>query len=162
MGSSEAAAGLGDSEVEQFDHPVVGDHHVLLRHIAMDDGKGLPRGVGERMGVVQRQREFVHHRGGKADGKHRSGTGAGAGNLVEVLAGDELHRQKQALTVFAKVKDLADVRVIEGGGDPRFVEKHLHELIIVLRIGKDSLHHHVLSKTARARGEAEKQLGHSS
>ncbi len=64
---------------------------------------------------------------------------AGVIQLRESVAIDVLHRQVQNLVLFAEVEDLRHVRVLDPGGDPRFVEEHRLEARVGRKDGENRL-----------------------
>src|SRR6185312_16133524 len=59
------------------------------------------------------------------------------------------------------VVDLRDVRVLQLRREPRLVEEHPHERLIVRAMPEDPLEHDVALDSRRARTAREKDLGHS-
>jgi hypothetical protein len=73
---------------------------------------------------------------------------------------DVLHREEVVAFVDADVVDLRDVRVLERGGESRFIEEHRHEARVRHVLGQDALDHHELLEALDAGRPCEVQLGH--
>ncbi len=73
---------------------------------------------------------------------------------------DVLHREEVVALLDADVEDLRDVRVMELGREPRFVEEHVHELRVVDELRHDPLDDHELLEALDALGAREEQLRH--
>ena len=76
------------------------------------------------------------------------------------LAVDVLHREEVRVAELSDVVDLRDVRMLELRREPRLVEEHPHERLVVRAMAQDPLQHHVALETSRTRAAREKDLGH--
>ena len=63
--------------------------------------------------------------------------------------------------VRSKLVELNDVRVLELHPDARLVEEHLNEVVVVLEVRKNPLHHHEPVVAIGAGVPRQKNLGHS-
>ncbi len=79
---------------------------------------------------------------------------------TSVAPGDELHGQEQLAVGHVQVEHLGDVRVVEGGGDPRLVQEHLDELLLAGDVREDLLEHHQLAEARQAALRREEDLRH--
>ena len=124
---------LGQTEIEQFYAAVLGDDDVGRLEIAMDDSGRV--GAGEGVGNLNRifQRVF-------------QGQAALADQLVERLAGDELHGNEIGAVGRADVVNVDDVGVIQGRGGLGL----LHEAALALGAGGASARR-ILMATGRSR-----------
>ena len=62
-------------------------------------------------------------------------------DLPQIHALDELHRDEDRPLELAELVHGDDVRVVQLGGDPRLVEEHPDELVLLRQVGEDPLDH---------------------
>ena len=82
-------------------------------------------------------------------------------NHSHVLAVDVLHRDEVLAARLAHVVDLHDVLVMQVGGDPRLVQKHPDEPLVLGVIRPDPLEHDVALEAAMAIGAPEQHVCHA-
>ena len=84
-----------------------------------------------------------------------------ADDPAEVLAVDVLHREEVLVVLEADVVDRGDVRVLERGDQPRLVEQHPHEPLVLRLLREDALQRDELREATDAVGAREEQLRHA-
>ncbi|MCC6337269.1 MAG: hypothetical protein IT380_25150, partial [Myxococcales bacterium] len=119
--------------------------------------------VDEGVRGVEREAHVPHDAGRHRDRDGHAQPRRLAHHGREVLPGDELHGQVELAgrLVAPEVEDLADVGVVQRGGDARLVEEHLHEVLVPADVGEDLLERDELPETARPGEEGEEELGHA-
>ena len=125
-----------DAEVDELHRPVVGDHHVVWRHVTMHDPERRPVEVGVRVREagqrlrkdvdVHRQRDLVEL------------VGAAQQRLVG-LPLEVLHLEVVMPPVEPGLVGLDDVGVREARGEARLFEEHLDRARIGRQIGPQAL-----------------------
>ena len=105
-GDGASVGQLRQAEVEHLDVIAVGDEQVGRLDVAVDDAAAV-RGV-ERLGDLDR--EVEHPRG-----RQRSFFD----QLLDGPPFEQLHHDERLPVVLAELVDRADVRVLQGGGEPR-------------------------------------------
>ena len=108
------AAGHGDEDVRGLDVPM---HEALL------------------VGGVQGLRDLLEQVD-RAAGIERA---AFAQELREVGPLDVAHGEEEGAVLVSRLEDRDDVRVVEGGGDPRLAEEALAEAAVLGELGRDHL-----------------------
>ena len=73
----------------------------------------------------------------------------------------KLHREEDLAVLLADRVHLNNVRVVQGRRDPRLVEEHPHEFLVVGVLRKDSLEHHEALEAAHPLLASEENLGHA-
>ena len=133
---------LGDAEVDQLHLPVVAEHDVLRRHVAMHDRLLRARLVGVLVRVAEAARRLARDVRGH-ERRHRRRR-----RLVlrertqqaqQVLALDVLHDDEELAVLLAELVDLHDVGVREARRDLRLVDEHVDELRILVVRAEDLL-----------------------
>ena len=72
-----------------------------------------------------------------------------------------LHREEVLAARLADVVDLDDVRVVQVRGEPRLVEEHVDEALILRVFGADPLQHHVALEPLDPIRPCEQHVGHT-
>jgi hypothetical protein len=101
---------LGQAEVQDLRVAVRGDHHVLGLDVAVDDAR--------LVGFLEPARHLEAHLE-RAQKVELPGLDEG----LDRLAGNQLHRDEDAVLVLVHVVDLGDRRVVHRRGGPRLPEK---------------------------------------
>jgi hypothetical protein len=163
----ERTTGLGDAEVGDLDLALVGEEHVLRRHVAVHDAQGDVVLVAAAVGVVEPLRHLardVHAR------LEREGEGEPARAREErghVEPVHELHRHEVRARVAgaglrdAEVEHLDDVRVREAHGELRLVDEHVDEERALGELGQDALDDDDLLEALDAEALRLEDLGHA-
>ena len=129
---------LGDAEVHQLDHAVVGDEHVLRRHVAVHEvelAAHADRRRCARSAARRRRRRRCAPRSSNGTGRAL----ALADQPPDVDAVDVLHGDEVVVLDLAEVVDVHDVRVGELRRQPRLVEEHGAELFGLGQVRQDAL-----------------------
>jgi hypothetical protein len=140
----EAHRGFGDAEVQKAGDAVGADHHVLRRHVAMDDVEGLSTLVFGLVGGVQSVENPAHD----ARGDRRGGDFGGlrfaerAPDARERFALDEVHHQEELAPLAHDVERLDDVGMVDSGSEPRLVQEHGDKIGILREVGMKALDGH--------------------
>jgi len=155
-----AIVGARDPEIEELDRAVVADEHVARRDVAVDEPERPAIGAGLFVRALERG-------GGALDDRERDGErdplvalARRHADRADVLAVDVLHREEQGAVDLADIVDVADVRVPQRGGEPGFIEEHLHELGIRGEVRQDPLQHDHLLEAGLTADAREVDLRH--
>ena len=132
---------LRDAEVEQPHVPVVAEHHVLRRHVAMNELQRLPVVVGKLVRGVQPATDLGEHvrdeRGPRHSSRRLSVRAHGARARA---AGPRRTPSREELAVdLAVVVRAHDVRVIEHRREPRLAQEHLDASLVARGVGQEPL-----------------------
>ncbi len=66
----------------------------------------------------------------------------------QALPADPFHGQVEDPALFTEIEDLADVRMVDAGSEPRFIQEHRLEGIVAGERGQDGLDGDGLAETA--------------
>ena len=105
----------------------------------MDEAEELAVLAAELVGRVQAVRRVGAHAGGELHGHALASLLHAAHDLAERLAVEVLHGDPVGVVVLAEIEDLGDVRVVDAGRDPRLIEEHVDELIVLDEVRVDAL-----------------------
>jgi hypothetical protein len=128
--------------------------------VAVDHRRVLPERIDERVRVLQRAAAVADHHRGEPDRDERVPLGGHAEDLRDILAGDVLHREVELVVLDAEIEHLGDVRVRQRRADPRLLEEHPHEALVLPEVRQDPLQRDELAELPRPGGEREEDLGH--
>ena len=149
-----------DPEVGDANDPVVADHDVLRRDVAVDDAPRLAVGVDElvrRVQALRRRRDDVRR---EARGELAAVVPGRAEQQRERLAAHVVHREEVPTVVDVDLVDRHDVRVVDGRGDARLVEEHLDERRLTTKVRVDDLQREQSLEAAEPAGAPEVERGH--
>ncbi|PRP92123.1 hypothetical protein ENSA5_51420 [Enhygromyxa salina] len=162
VGRLELRGRLGQAEVGQLDLAVPRDQQVGRRDVAVDDAEVLAGlGVVEVVGVLESLERLVED---PDDQRQRHPTAALLEELQQLLEGralDVLHDDEVGLIGFTEVEDRDDVGVVEVQAQPRLVEEHPNEALILEQAGQDALDRDLLFKACDRDGLGDPDLGHA-
>jgi hypothetical protein len=82
-------------------------------------------------------------------------------NFLEVRPFDELHDEEVGVLTRADVEDRDDVRVVEAGGQPRLIEEHVDEVLVLREVREHALDRDALLEALDASRFAQVDLGHA-
>ena len=152
---------LGDAEVDHLGLPVVGEEEVVRRHVAVDEVEQLPVLPAQLVGGVQALGRVGADAGAQLRRDAHPPLLGPAHHLAQRLAVEVLHGDPVGVVVLAEIEDLGDVRVVDAGRDPRLVEEHVDELIVLDQVRVDALDRDHLREAAGAVDPPQVQLGHA-
>ena len=132
----------GDAEIDDFDRSVERHEDVLRRDVAVDDVEGVPRGVGQGVGITQTVRRLPDDERRLPVPEWPLGPHRPAQDGGERLALHRLHHEEVAVAVPADLDNPHDVRVVEQRPDPRLIKKHPDELLLRGQMGQDPFDDH--------------------
>ena len=72
-----------------------------------------------------------------------------------------LHRDPVGALVLTEIEHLRDVRVVDTSRDPRFIEEHVDELIVLDEVRVDALDRHPFLEAAGAVHPGQMNAGHT-
>ena len=153
---------LGQPEVDHLDLPLLGHQHVGGRDVAVDDPQrrvvlliGELVRVGDPLANLHDDVERVRDRDPLAD------PAPPVEERLEVDAVDVLHDDEVRVLGVPDVEHLHDVRVLERERQPRLVQEHGHELLVLGQRRQDALDGDVLLEPAHRLGDATEHLRHA-
>ena len=128
---------------------MVRHQHVARRDVAVDQLHGRTVVVGLVVRVRQPAADAAGDEHGDLDRQHAVLLVQMLGELLEIHAADEFHRDEVNSLGFAQVVGLDDVRVNEVGHELGFADKILDELLLVGVALADDFDRHALDEVAR-------------
>jgi len=127
----------------------------------MHDAQMVTTVVGQFVSVVQAVAGGDHNSQATLERKPARITSVGQ-NGPQVLAVHVLHRHVVLAFGFAEIDHLCDVGVVETCGQPRFVEQHADESLVVPEVREHELQRNEFAETTDPLGRREVQLRHAS
>jgi len=135
---------FGELSEEHFGNPLISVYSIF-KVFTVEGWYDIPDTIAMTMNDMQRptfevvggvcvgqsEADVVDDADGEPERKPHPGLGRGTPDAREVDAVDVFHRDVECAVVFSDFVHAHDVGVIEGGGDPRLVEKIFDELRIV-------------------------------
>ena len=135
-----AVVRFGNPEVEELHRAGISDHHIVRRHVAVNDIERFTMLVVRDVCVVKRPRHVDAD--ADCDGQsHTSGLTRLTNQSPQWHSIDPFHHDEVRSFVRTELMELADVRMLELHPDSRLVEEHLNEVVILLEVRKNPLHH---------------------
>ena len=163
VGDLDLACRLGEAEVHDLHLALLRDEHVGRRDVAVDDphqpaGLGVVHlvRVGEAFAHLEDDVEAVRDRDAAVD------PAAPFEQRLQIDAVDVLHDDEVRVLAVADVEHLHDVRVLEGERQPRLVQEHRDELLVLGEGRQDALDGDVLLEPAHRFRDAAEHLCHAS
>ena len=151
LGLDRSRRRLRDAEVEQLHAAVVADHDVRRRHVAMHDAERHAIAAAPLMRVVEPGGRAGDHGQRELERHTRALASSLREQRAQVLPVHVLHREVMNAAVLAHLEYLRDVLVVEAGGEPRFIQEHLHCGVVVRALGCDELQYDMPLERADAR-----------
>ena len=142
LGPRHATGGLGDAEVDQLDLALVRDEDVGRADIAVDDVEVAAVLVALVVRVVEALGDLHDDEASLGDRHRPALLLAPREDVAQVLAGDVLEGDVEAVALLTQIVDLGDVPVVELAGDLGLVLEHRDELVILRDVGQDPLDGH--------------------
>ena len=162
VGHLDLAGRLGQAEVDDLHLPLLGHQHVGGRDVAVDDPqRRLVLLVGQLVGVGDPFADLHDDVERVRDGDPLADPPAPVEDRLEVDAVDELHDDEVRVLGVPDVEHLHDVRVLERERQPRLVQEHGHELLVLGQRREDALDGDVLLEPAHRLGDATENLRHA-
>ena len=161
VGLGEAHDGLGHAEVRDTRASVDAQEDVLRRDVAVHDLEMFAQGSRRFVGVVEPVRRLGQELHAHAQRHDTARLGRGLEHAPEGHADDQLHHDvERTLIVPPKVEGLDDVGTRDVGRDPRLVQEHGHEILVLGQVRQHALDGDELLKSRFAAHTGGPNLGH--
>ena len=162
IGGLELAGGLGQTKIHDLDLPLLGDEDIGWGDVSMHDAQRPARlRVEQLVGIGQALANFVDDVQGGRDGQALADASTPFEQALQIDAVHVLHDDEERVIRVADVEDLNDVSVLQRQGEPRLVEKHGHELLVLGQRRQDALDGDVLLEPLQRLRDPPKDLGHA-
>ena len=152
---------LGDAEVAELDVAFLGDEHVLRGDVAMHEAHLFVFEVAFAVRVIERRGNLRGDEKRDLDRQRLIAFLRFLEDVLQIVPIDVLHGDVVRALDFAEVVDVDDVVVIELGGQLRFIDEHLDEVLIVGKVRQDFLDGDDLLKSFDAAHARFPDLGHA-
>jgi len=119
----------GQAEIQNLDQPAVGEHDILRLEVAMEDA--------ERVRRLETVCDLNTDREHQLDACRTA-----RDQQIQRLAGDELHHDISFFACFADFVDGADIRMLDGRGQPCLAQYRRAHLTWGQQAAAQNLEHH--------------------
>ena len=163
IGRLDLAVGLGQAEVHELHLAVLRQQDVRRRDVAVDDAERLVGlGVLELVGVLQRLAALDHHVDDRGGVEALALAALALDQPLQVAPVHELHHEEvRVVGRLRDVEDLDDVGVLQEQRQPRLVEEHADELLVLRQVRQDAFDRNRLLEALHRLGDAAEDLRHA-